>query len=230
MQSFRAGLVEVLRLDLIGPDNEHSFARELLPESPTRWYLARFLVPTDAPIAQRFDETSNDEIDSPAESGDGDDTEASDRPAARRSLLPSSMGLSVLVREGTAVLWASVQWSDYAYEAPTGEMEPAETTLAVGKEAAAASTVAGTGAAGANGKGAGAVAEAAEAPRTAKGYRRIPRTECMTLKLPSPGSKPVNVLASKMRPQTPKPGMTAAFSYSVGAPKGMMDCPRDCPQ
>jgi hypothetical protein len=38
----RQNLVETLRLDLVGPDNDHAFANELLPESPTRWYLGGF--------------------------------------------------------------------------------------------------------------------------------------------------------------------------------------------
>ncbi len=32
----RGQLVETLRLDLIGPDNDHAFANELLPEPPMR--------------------------------------------------------------------------------------------------------------------------------------------------------------------------------------------------
>lgn len=71
----RKALVEVLDLDLVGPANDHAFARELLPETPLRWYLTGFLVPTDAPISQKFDESSVEEIDS-AE-GDGDSTRRS---------------------------------------------------------------------------------------------------------------------------------------------------------
>ena len=100
-EEVRQELVDTIRLDLIGPDNDHTFANELLPEPPTRWYLTGFLVPTDAPIAQRFDETSPEEIDSPAEAAGLDDATDPDHQAAsaanRRSLLPSSMGLSVLV-------------------------------------------------------------------------------------------------------------------------------------
>jgi hypothetical protein len=33
-------LVEALRLVLVGPDNNHAFAHELLPEAPSRWYRA----------------------------------------------------------------------------------------------------------------------------------------------------------------------------------------------
>ncbi len=32
----RAELLEALRLDLVGPENEHAFAHELLPDSPRR--------------------------------------------------------------------------------------------------------------------------------------------------------------------------------------------------
>ena len=32
----RTELIEALRLDLVGPDNRHAFANELLPESPSR--------------------------------------------------------------------------------------------------------------------------------------------------------------------------------------------------
>lgn len=38
----RRTLVETLRLDLIGPNNDHEFASELLSESPTRWYLTGY--------------------------------------------------------------------------------------------------------------------------------------------------------------------------------------------
>ena len=171
----RQDLVETLRLDLIGPDNEHAFANELLPESPTRWYLAGFLVPTNAPIAQKFDETSTEQIDSPAERGGLDDAEQPDRPAARRSLLPSSMGLSVLVPAATKTLKATVMWGDYVYESPEGQKEPAETTEAkVAGEETAAEDRQGNG----NGE------------KTARGYRRKPRTEYVALSLPKPGNKP----------------------------------------
>lgn len=92
----RGHLVEALRLDLVGPDNDHAFAGERLSESPTRWYLAGFLVPRNAPEEQRAAPDADDEIDSGAQ-GPGDDDSPPDRAAAGRSYLPSSMGLSVLV-------------------------------------------------------------------------------------------------------------------------------------
>src|SRR5215213_4897033 len=96
-ESIRRELVEALRLDLVGPRNDHAFARELLRESPTRWYLTGFLVPSGAPVEQRTDETANEEIDSAGEGEATDDATQPDRAAARKTFLPSSMGLSVLV-------------------------------------------------------------------------------------------------------------------------------------
>ena len=34
----RTELVEALRLDLVGPSNNHPFAHELMHEPPSRWY------------------------------------------------------------------------------------------------------------------------------------------------------------------------------------------------
>ena len=53
-ESVRRELVEALRLDLVGPDNDHAFARELLPEPPSRWYLTGFLVPAGASLERRL--------------------------------------------------------------------------------------------------------------------------------------------------------------------------------
>ncbi len=178
----RAQLVETLNLDLIGPTNDHAFARELLPEPPTRWYLTGFLTPTTAEFAQRFDETSTEEIDSPAEPGGLDDDDAPEKPAARRSLLPSSMGLSVLVPAGITTLEAQVEWGDYQFEDPEGGSEPAagdEHEKEVGE---------GPGA----GEPAGEAvvdAEAAGKP-VMKGWRRTPCTRKVRLPIPTPGSKP----------------------------------------
>lgn len=124
--SVRETLVETLRLDLVGPDNNHAFSRELLPESPIRWYLTGFLVPTDAPIAQRFDETSTEEIEEGGDTEGTDDVRDPDRPAARKSFLPSSIGLSVLVSRDTTSLDVKVSWGDYVYEDEQGGEEAGE--------------------------------------------------------------------------------------------------------
>jgi Helicase conserved C-terminal domain len=120
----RDRIVEALRLDLVGPDNAHPFAQELLPESPGHWYLTGFLVPAGAPLEQRVDATSDDEIDSgAAAAGSPDDDTPPERPAAQKGLLSSSLGLSVLVAPEVDALSAEVEWGDYAYE---GGDEPAD--------------------------------------------------------------------------------------------------------
>lgn len=124
----RSRLVEALRLDLVGPGNDHAFARELLPESPSRWYLTGFLVPITAPAEQRSDETSTEEIAGGSDVGGTDDANAPDRDAARKSFLPSSMGLSVLVPASATRLKARVAWGEYVYEGPDSDPEP-ETSL-----------------------------------------------------------------------------------------------------
>jgi len=59
----RAQLIEALRLDLIGPGEVFGDANrvlgdiaEILPQRPSTWYLAGFLVPLDAAPEQKTDE------------------------------------------------------------------------------------------------------------------------------------------------------------------------------
>ncbi|RCK79935.1 MAG: hypothetical protein OZSIB_3804 [Candidatus Ozemobacter sibiricus] len=121
----RQGLVEALRLDLVGPDNDHPCARELLPEAPNRWYLTGYLVPTNAPLAQRFDETSTEEIDAAGDAQGIDDADAPEQKAAsQKSFLPSSLGLSVIVPADADELRATVSWGDYVWESVDGTPEP----------------------------------------------------------------------------------------------------------
>jgi hypothetical protein len=112
----RGEIVEALRLDLVGPSNNHAFAHELLPEPPSRRYLTGFLVPKTAPVEERSDPTSTEEIDTAGDTEGNDDASPPDRAAARRSLLPSSMGLSVLVAPGVESLDATISWGDYVWE------------------------------------------------------------------------------------------------------------------
>ena len=138
----RAGLVEALRLDLIGPDNDHAFVHELLPESPTRWYLTGFLVPRQAPEEQRTDLDSAEQIDAGGDI-DADEGAPPDRAAAGKSYLPSSLGLSVLVAPGVDRLEAVVVWGDYGFEGAAEQSQPepdAQAEEAAGEPPAAAGT------------------------------------------------------------------------------------------
>lgn len=182
----RADLLETLHLDLIGPTNTHEFANELLPEPPTRWYLTGFLVPTDAPVQQKFDETSAEEIDSPAEPGGLDDGETPEKAAARRSLLPSSMGLSVLVPAGVDVLKGSVEWGDYAFEDPKGGSEPATES----KTKANDRDEPGGGPGAGEPEGEAAVGADGDDGAVIKGWRRTPHTRDVAINLPNARGKP----------------------------------------
>lgn len=109
----RQSLLDALQIDLIGPSGALGDHREVLPQAPSRWYLTGFLVPTDADEEQRFDPNSDDDMDqTPAVAG-VDENEEPEKSAARRSYLPSSLGLSVLVPAETQELQAIVRFGEY---------------------------------------------------------------------------------------------------------------------
>jgi hypothetical protein len=111
----RQQLVEALRLDLIGPDaiEELGIPDEVLPQSPSRWYLTGFLVPLDAGEEQRAQEGSDDDLDEMNEAGGADDKNTPEPAAARRAYMPSSIGMSILVPASARRLTVTVRWGDY---------------------------------------------------------------------------------------------------------------------
>lgn len=190
----RSELVEALKLDLVGPDKDHAFAHELLPDAPSRWYLTGFLVPSQAPVEQKSDETSTEEIDSAGDTEGTDDASPPDRAAARKSLLPSSMGLSVLVPPGADALQVIVAWGDYHYEGATiepGDAGPSlETPAELHEQPPAFGKDLATGR-----PGDWANVPQSQSPQVpqssaARGYRREPREETVSVPLPPAGSKP----------------------------------------
>lgn len=114
----RAELVRALRLDAIGPDPGEAEETEALPQSPSEWYLAGFLVPYQAKAEDRQDPTANEDVDEGGAPGGGDDPQDQEKPSARRAFLPSSLGLSVLVPQGARSLEATVTWGDYRLVKP----------------------------------------------------------------------------------------------------------------
>ncbi len=110
----RQQLLDALRLDLIGPGNDGQLAAEALPRTrPESWYLTGFLVPTDSPDGQKYDNESEDTADAGGESGSGDDASTPEPASARRAYLPSSMGISVIA-SGAKQLWKiTARWGDY---------------------------------------------------------------------------------------------------------------------
>jgi hypothetical protein len=109
----RTELVKALRLDLIGPQpHDADYQDEILPLAPSKWYLSGFLVPYEAELKDRSDETSNDELDGLSEKPASDDDSAPERASARRGYFPSSIGLSFLIASNTQTLELEVYWGD----------------------------------------------------------------------------------------------------------------------
>lgn len=121
----RTKLIETIRLDLIGPDNDHECASELLPESPTKWYLTGYLMPTGAPEEHRFDSESLEEIGATTPAKDPGAGEEDSQPtdtASAKSYLPSSVGISVLIPAGMKEFKATARWGDYRWESDEEEI------------------------------------------------------------------------------------------------------------
>jgi len=165
----RSTLVESLQLDLIGPDNDHSCAEELLWESPTKWYLTGFLVPTDAPEEQKFDANSADEIDGVGGGRGADDDEPIDRMDTGKSFLPSSVGLSVLVDGATKSIQLEARWGDYQWESDDQEPTDAEEEACEDED------------------------ESEENKKRKYQYRRIPRAEMVSVDLAGLSLEPTYV-------------------------------------
>lgn len=108
----RAGLVDALRLDLVGPMPGGAHERETLAQPPSRFYLTGFLVPYEAPAEQRADDTAQERLDLDL-AGPGDDDQAPEPASARRAFLPSSAGASVLLPPAAERLDVTVTWGDY---------------------------------------------------------------------------------------------------------------------
>ena len=109
----RSKLVDALRLDLVGPSDSLGDVKEVLPQSPSRWYLTGFLVPLDATPEDKSDETANDDLDEAGEIGGVDDDDQPERPAARARYFPSSIGASILVPASAKSLKVRALWGDY---------------------------------------------------------------------------------------------------------------------
>ncbi len=128
-EAARKFLVQALELDLIGPSNDHEFARELLPHSPRNWYLTGMLVPVDSKIEAKEDPAAHEDLDEATPDAGADDGGTPDKPPTRRGYFPSSMGMSFLVKPGVDKLMVRLEWGEYEFEergAPTDEPEAAE--------------------------------------------------------------------------------------------------------
>lgn len=109
----RESLTDTVKLDLIGPETGEKYADEVLPHTPSRWYLTGFLAPLGAKPEDRSDQTSFDDL----ESGGGpigiDDDSAPEKPAVKRSLFASSLGISCTLPKSEKEVEVVVSWGDY---------------------------------------------------------------------------------------------------------------------
>lgn len=126
----RAGLVRALEWDLVGPQADaHECPlgdpAEILPQTPSRWYLTGFLIPTDAPLEQRADETVADELDAQGNGGDLDEDSSHEGTSSKKTHYPSSCGLSLLVTQATKTLEITALWGDYQRVLEKGSEEKA---------------------------------------------------------------------------------------------------------
>ena len=121
----RRYLTNALRIDLIGPrPQDAALQDERLPQAPSRWYMTGFLVPTNAPLEQRAQDTE-EEFDDPAEPIHGsDDSGTPDRGSGKRNFLPSSIGLSILVDDETNSAWTSRCHGAITPRNPVKSLEP----------------------------------------------------------------------------------------------------------
>src|SRR6516164_4888165 len=120
----RKRLIETLRRDLIGPGpDDADIARELLKNNPSRWYLTGYLAPALEDIADGVESIEDegdphfgDEAADP-ETGTGGgraaDDPPDDEPSARKSRVPSSCGLTVLVDASVREVEVTLSWGDY---------------------------------------------------------------------------------------------------------------------
>ena len=117
----RDRLITALHVDLVGP----ALADEILNEIPTRWYLTGFLAPLNAGVDQRSDPDADDEPDLIDTAAGVEDNVSPEPAAARHSLFPASLGLSVLVSANTPHLTVQLDWGDYQrLDPPAAPLEP----------------------------------------------------------------------------------------------------------
>lgn len=174
----RSQIREALSLDLVGPDNQHPFAHELLRSSPRRWYLTGFLVPFNAPLEARKAGDGELEQVEPGTIGSDEENEGSDS-APQVSYLPSSFGLTVLVGPDCRELSAVVRWGDYLWENPGQEAEPSEDQVEAEYQRELVESIP---------EPDQPPAEQVRNQAPKKGYRRIPREETVRFELPAPGT------------------------------------------
>lgn len=109
----RESLIDSVKLDLVGPETGERYATEALPHTPSRWYLTGFLAPIGAKAEHRSDQSSFDDLESGGGSVGIDDDSAPEKPAVKRSLFASSIGVSCILPASEKTLEVEISWGDY---------------------------------------------------------------------------------------------------------------------
>jgi hypothetical protein len=125
----RDQMLEALVLDLIGPVDHPQYEDERLEQAPSQWYLTGFVVPRDRRVSrdlglsdaqqQSIDFEEDEEEEEPdnatsTSAGSADDTDKeAPKSSSKPKILPSSMGLTVLVPRSCRSLEIVARWGDY---------------------------------------------------------------------------------------------------------------------
>ena len=120
-------MIRTLRRDLVGPDvfaDDIDLERELLTERPSRWYLTGFIAPEEGDSAVSDDATAeqgvlDDDVGGEGEpapdplmgGGRAEDNGDPDPGAGSRRVLPTSLGLTVLLHPDTEEIEAVITWA-----------------------------------------------------------------------------------------------------------------------
>ena len=114
-EQVRDRLAEALELDLIGPGPGHPLAEESLSgrQRPSNWYLTGFLVPADARPKDRSEDDLDEIGETPDDVGLGEES-TEEGATKKKSLFPSSLGLSFFVPPEAERLEVIVRWGEYS--------------------------------------------------------------------------------------------------------------------
>lgn len=121
----RDHLVRALHADLVGPflpediPAEEAYGQdgdEILPFSPSRWYLTGFLAPHKGRLPEA--QVDEGELEAGDDRADLDGTNPEPSPKQRHQF-PASCGLTVLLDDGEGSLYAHLSWAEYSAQSET---------------------------------------------------------------------------------------------------------------
>ncbi len=122
----RRHLLDALQSDLIGPYDPES-PHEVLKLPPTRWYLTGFLVPESSAHHEATNSGDENEDYAAGTEAGADDGESTAPEAKHKPILPSSLGMTLLLppapAAGDDVLHVQLSWGEYVPATNKEEVE-----------------------------------------------------------------------------------------------------------